>query len=161
MVTWMANRFSYHIHGATDDFGFHAVKNRVHVHDLHATMLHLPRFDHESTNPAKDTVVSGKAFISRASTVTNGRFRSLDSATNSQSYAVQRDVAARSRTCVGLTRYSLPPISVSPACTSWMAWSRGISFCRSLSLAAVRARDEQVGDHICVHDDHGRPASLA
>ncbi|MBL7647405.1 MAG: DUF1501 domain-containing protein [Candidatus Hydrogenedentes bacterium] len=36
-----------HIHGATDEFGFQAVENRVHVHDLHATMLHLLGFDHE------------------------------------------------------------------------------------------------------------------
>ena len=36
-----------HIHGATDEFGFAAVENRVHVHDLHATMLHLLGFDHE------------------------------------------------------------------------------------------------------------------
>src|SRR5204862_1823490 len=27
--------------GATDDFGFHAVDNKVHVHDLQATILHL------------------------------------------------------------------------------------------------------------------------
>src|SRR5438132_3899455 len=32
--------------GATDDFGFHVVKDKVHVHDLHATMLHLLGFDH-------------------------------------------------------------------------------------------------------------------
>jgi len=37
-----------HIHGATDEFGFKAVENRVHVHDLHATILHLLGFDHES-----------------------------------------------------------------------------------------------------------------
>ena len=36
-----------HIHGATDPFGFQAVENPVHVHDLHATMLHLLGFDHE------------------------------------------------------------------------------------------------------------------
>ena len=36
-----------HVHGATDDFGFRAVKDVVHVHDLHATMLHLLGFDHE------------------------------------------------------------------------------------------------------------------
>ena len=36
-----------HVHGATDDFGFQAVKDRVHVHDLHATILHLLGFDHE------------------------------------------------------------------------------------------------------------------
>jgi len=35
-----------HVHGATDEFGFQAVENRVHVHDLHATMLHLLGFDH-------------------------------------------------------------------------------------------------------------------
>jgi uncharacterized protein (DUF1501 family) len=33
--------------GATDEFGYKAVENRVHVHDLHATMLHLLGFDHE------------------------------------------------------------------------------------------------------------------
>ncbi len=35
-----------HVHGATDEFGFAAVENKVHVHDLHATMLHLLGFDH-------------------------------------------------------------------------------------------------------------------
>ena len=30
-----------YVHGATDEFGFKAVENRVHVHDLHATILHL------------------------------------------------------------------------------------------------------------------------
>jgi hypothetical protein len=34
------------VHGATDEFGFRAVDNAVHVHDLHATMLHLLGFDH-------------------------------------------------------------------------------------------------------------------
>ena len=34
-------------HGATDEFGFQAVENPVHVHDLHATLLHLLGFDHE------------------------------------------------------------------------------------------------------------------
>ena len=36
-----------YVHGATDEFGFKAVENRVHVHDLHATILHLMGFDHE------------------------------------------------------------------------------------------------------------------
>jgi hypothetical protein len=35
-----------YVHGATDEFGFKAVENRVHVHDLHATILHLMGFDH-------------------------------------------------------------------------------------------------------------------
>lgn len=35
-----------YVHGATDEFGFAAVENKVHVHDLHATMLHLLGFDH-------------------------------------------------------------------------------------------------------------------
>jgi ssRNA-specific RNase YbeY (16S rRNA maturation enzyme) len=35
------------VHGATDEFGFAAVENKVHVHDLHATILHLLGFDHE------------------------------------------------------------------------------------------------------------------
>ena len=33
--------------GATDEFGFAAVENKVHVHDLHATILHLLGIDHE------------------------------------------------------------------------------------------------------------------
>ena len=32
--------------GKTDDFGFNPVEDRVHVHDLHATLLHLLGFDH-------------------------------------------------------------------------------------------------------------------
>jgi len=35
--------FSY---GETDDFGYEAVKDRVHVHDFNATLLHLLGFDH-------------------------------------------------------------------------------------------------------------------
>ncbi|MGA1238283.1 MAG: DUF1501 domain-containing protein [Limisphaerales bacterium] len=35
------------VYGATDDFGFQAAVNPVHVHDLHATILHLLGFDHE------------------------------------------------------------------------------------------------------------------
>lgn len=33
--------------GATDEFGYFAVENKVHLHDLHATMLHLLGLDHE------------------------------------------------------------------------------------------------------------------
>ncbi len=33
--------------GETDEFGFNVVRDRVHVHDLHATLLHLLGFDHE------------------------------------------------------------------------------------------------------------------
>jgi arylsulfatase A-like enzyme len=33
-------------YGATDEFGFRAVENRVHIHDLQATMLHLLGLDH-------------------------------------------------------------------------------------------------------------------
>ena len=36
-----------HIHGATDEFGFRAIEDRVHVHDLHATVLHLLGLDHK------------------------------------------------------------------------------------------------------------------
>jgi uncharacterized protein DUF1501 len=34
-------------YGASDEFGFRAVHDRVHVHDLHATILHLLGIDHE------------------------------------------------------------------------------------------------------------------
>ncbi len=48
-TVWMAGGgvkpgFSY---GATDEFGLSAVEDRVHVHDLHATVLHLMGLDHE------------------------------------------------------------------------------------------------------------------
>jgi hypothetical protein len=33
--------------GATDELGFHAVEDKVHVNDLHATMLSLLGLDHE------------------------------------------------------------------------------------------------------------------
>jgi hypothetical protein len=37
-----------HVQGATDEFGVHAIgEGNVHVHDLHATILHLMGFDHE------------------------------------------------------------------------------------------------------------------
>ncbi len=47
-TVWMAGGGvkAGHIHGATDDFGFNITKDPVHVHDLHATMLHLLGFDH-------------------------------------------------------------------------------------------------------------------
>jgi hypothetical protein len=35
------------IYGTTDEFGFKAVENPVHVHDLQATCLHLLGLDHE------------------------------------------------------------------------------------------------------------------
>lgn len=34
-------------YGATDELGYHAVENPVHVRDLHATMLYLLGIDHE------------------------------------------------------------------------------------------------------------------
>ena len=51
-TVWMAGGgvkpgFSY---GATDNFGLTAVQDRVHVHDLHATILHLMGLDHEKLN---------------------------------------------------------------------------------------------------------------
>jgi len=33
-------------HGETDEFGYYAVKDKVHMHDLHATILHLMGLDH-------------------------------------------------------------------------------------------------------------------
>jgi len=48
-TTWMAgggvkSGFSY---GATDDYGYEAVEGKIHVHDWHATILHLLGLDHE------------------------------------------------------------------------------------------------------------------
>ncbi len=46
---WMAGGgvkagFAY---GATDDYGYYALENKIHIHDLHATILHLLGLDHE------------------------------------------------------------------------------------------------------------------
>ena len=38
---------SGHIHGETDEYGYEAINGKVHIHDLHATMLHLLGLDHE------------------------------------------------------------------------------------------------------------------
>jgi arylsulfatase A-like enzyme len=48
-TVWMAGGGTKggYAHGATDEFGFKAVENPVHVHDLHATILRLLGFDHE------------------------------------------------------------------------------------------------------------------
>lgn len=46
---WMAGggvKPGFH-YGSTDDYGYFAAENKVHVHDLHATMLHLLGLDHE------------------------------------------------------------------------------------------------------------------
>jgi Protein of unknown function (DUF1501) len=48
-TTWLAGGGFKpgHAHGATDEFGFAAVENKVHMHDLHATILHQLGLDHE------------------------------------------------------------------------------------------------------------------
>lgn len=48
-TVWMAGggtRGGFH-YGATDDYGFFAQHNKVHIHDLHATILHALGLDHE------------------------------------------------------------------------------------------------------------------
>jgi len=47
-TTWMAGGGikGGQVVGATDDFGYAAVEDKVHIHDLHATMLHLMGMDH-------------------------------------------------------------------------------------------------------------------
>jgi hypothetical protein len=49
-TTWFAGagtKSGYH-HGETDDFGYYAVKDKVDIHDFHATLLHLMGIDHEA-----------------------------------------------------------------------------------------------------------------
>jgi hypothetical protein len=64
-----------HAHGATDDLGFEAVDKPVHIHDLHATMLHLLGLDHELltySNAGRDVrltdVLGADGFTRSAST---------------------------------------------------------------------------------------------
>ena len=53
-------------HGATDDFGYYGVEGKVHINDLHATLLHLLGLDHERLTfnhhgrPFRLTDVAGK-----------------------------------------------------------------------------------------------------
>ena len=53
-------------HGATDEFGHRAVQDKVHMHDLHATILHQLGLDHErltfqyAGRPFRLTDVSGR-----------------------------------------------------------------------------------------------------
>jgi arylsulfatase A-like enzyme len=67
-TVWMAGGgvkkgFSY---GETDDIGYYGVKDKVHVHDLQATILHLLGFDHAKLTyqfqgrPFRLTDVAGK-----------------------------------------------------------------------------------------------------
>lgn len=61
-----------HMHGATDDFGYKSVEQKVSVHDLHATLLHALGLDHERlTYPHEgrdaslsDTEVTGARVVS-------------------------------------------------------------------------------------------------
>jgi hypothetical protein len=54
--------------GATDELGFHAIEDRLHVHDLHATMLYLMGIDHMALTylhkgrPERPTQNEGHAF---------------------------------------------------------------------------------------------------
>jgi uncharacterized protein (DUF1501 family) len=48
-TTWLAGGGTRggHIHGASDEFGWRIAEDGVHVHDFHATILHLMGLDHE------------------------------------------------------------------------------------------------------------------
>jgi uncharacterized protein (DUF1501 family) len=54
--------------GATDDVGLHAIKDRLHVHDLHATILYLMGIDHSNLvyfhkgRPERPTVNEGEIY---------------------------------------------------------------------------------------------------
>ena len=45
------------MHGETDEFGFRPVSGKVHLHDLHATILHLLDLDHERLTDVYGEVV--------------------------------------------------------------------------------------------------------
>ena len=55
--------------GSTDDLGLHAVDQRLHVHDLHATILHLMGIDHmrltyrHKGRPERPTLNEGQAYL--------------------------------------------------------------------------------------------------
>jgi hypothetical protein len=43
-------------YGMTDEYGYEAVYNKMHVHDWHATVLHLLGLDHERLTDVYGTV---------------------------------------------------------------------------------------------------------
>ncbi|QVL32158.1 DUF1501 domain-containing protein [Telmatocola sphagniphila] len=47
-TVWMAGGGTKggYAHGATDEYGYHAIQDKVHMHDLHATILHLLGMEH-------------------------------------------------------------------------------------------------------------------
>jgi len=55
-------------HGTTDELGLHAIEDRLHVHDFHATLLHLLGLDHmklvylHKGRPERPTLNEGEAF---------------------------------------------------------------------------------------------------
>jgi hypothetical protein len=55
--------------GSTDEVGLHAVEDRLHVHDLHATVLHLLGIDHmrliyrHKGRPERATLNEGEAYV--------------------------------------------------------------------------------------------------
>jgi uncharacterized protein (DUF1501 family) len=63
-------------HGATDDFGFKAVEKKVHIHDLHATMLYLLGIDHTKLRITTADVTSA-SLILRAKWCTKSSRRRL------------------------------------------------------------------------------------
>ena len=46
-VGWWRGEDQAMVHGQTDDHGYRPIDGRVHLHDLHATMLHLLGIDHQ------------------------------------------------------------------------------------------------------------------
>jgi hypothetical protein len=48
-TSWMAGAGVKHgfIYGATDEYGYHAVEDRMHIHDFHATVLHILGLNHK------------------------------------------------------------------------------------------------------------------
>ena len=61
--------------GATDEIGLRAVEDRLHIHDLHATILHLLGIDHmelvyrHKGRPERPTLNEGEAYAR----ITTGR----------------------------------------------------------------------------------------
>src|SRR5262249_61946880 len=53
-------------YGGTDELGYHATENAVHVRDLHATMLHLFGIDHERFRFKYQGLESGLTGVEKA-----------------------------------------------------------------------------------------------
>ena len=127
-------------YGATDDFGYAAVENKVHVHDLHATILHLLGFDHRLLtyfHGGRDMRLTDVSRAGRARIACMIKATSLDPLSRPARATRQRDLRRR-RLRTGRARADRALPGRAP---TWSGTTRTESFaCPPTSIGCARAR---------------------